>query len=222
MRVPLDMQVGTKLASKNYGMFQIVEYKSAQAVTIKFLDTGAEVVMASNHIRRGAVRDPLRPVVCGVGYEGIGIYTKTRHGEHKKAYSVWSGMLKRCYSTNQHKLSPTYVDCTVCTEWHNFQNFAAWYYQNVIPGYHLDKDIIKDGNQVYCPEYCHFVPQAENSVKATAKFFTLVSPKGEQVKVYNLEKFCRDNDLSSASLRHVRQGKREHCKGWKLFTYGNV
>ena len=55
-------------------------------------------------------------------------------------------------------------DCTVDERWHNFQNFAEWYYDNYIEGYHLDKDILFKGNKIYSPETCCFVPQEINKL----------------------------------------------------------
>jgi hypothetical protein len=62
----------------------------------------------------------------------------------------------------------TYQDVFVCEEWHNFQVFAKWFYENYykILGeiMNLDKDIIKKGNKIYGPEYCAFVPQTINKL----------------------------------------------------------
>lgn len=77
-------------------------------------------------------------------------------------------MLKRCYDKNWKQKHPTYKDCTVCDEWHNFQNFAQWYEENYyeIPGeiMQLDKDILIKGNKVYSPDTCCFVPGDINSL----------------------------------------------------------
>ena len=63
---------------------------------------------------------------------------------------------------------PTYKECTVCTEWHNFQAFAEWYENNYyeIPNesMSLDKDILFKGNKIYSPETCVFVPKNINSL----------------------------------------------------------
>lgn len=46
----------------------------------------------------------------------------------------------------------------------------------------------------------------------------LISPNGIIYEsIYNLTKFCRDNNISRGSIYLVIVGKRQHYKGWKLF-----
>ena len=49
-------------------------------------------------------------------------------------------------------MNKNYLDVTVCEEWHNFQNFAKWFYENYyeISGekMRLDKDILIKGNKM--------------------------------------------------------------------------
>lgn len=75
-------------------------------------------------------------------------------------------MLNRCYYEKLHEKRPTYIGCTVSEEWHNFQNFAKWYYENYyeIEGevMCLDKDILCKGNKIYSLETCVFAPQTIN------------------------------------------------------------
>lgn len=81
-----------------------------------------------------------------------------------QAYKTWSGMLKRCYDSRFHKKHPTYTDCLVCEEWKSFSNFKNWFDKNYIYGCQLDKDILIQGNKVYSPSTCSFVPQKINSI----------------------------------------------------------
>lgn len=78
-------------------------------------------------------------------------------------------MLRRCYSAKYQATRPTYIGCSVCEEWLNFQNFAKWYDDNYYEvesnskrGMNLDKDILNKGNKIYCPEFCVFVPDRVN------------------------------------------------------------
>lgn len=77
-------------------------------------------------------------------------------------------MLQRCYDSKFHKRESTYIDCEVCEEWLNFQNFAKWYYENYYEmegqKIHLDKDILHKGNKIYSPENCIFVPERINTL----------------------------------------------------------
>ncbi len=102
-------------------------------------------------------------LVCGVGvndYEG----NVTENGKHIKSYNTWCSMLARCYSSKAQIKMPTYIDCSVCEEWLSFSNFKIWFDENYVEGFHLDKDILVQGNKVYSPEFCRFVPQYLNKL----------------------------------------------------------
>lgn len=108
----------------------------------------------------------LKPSVCGVGFIGVGKHTPSSNGSHSAAYEAWKGMLKRCYSRKFLETRPTYQGCTVCEEWHNFQNFAEWFesQEHYSKGYQLDKDLLVDGNKVYSPSTCVLVPIQLNNL----------------------------------------------------------
>ena len=78
-------------------------------------------------------------------------------------YTVWTSMLKRCYSEKELIRYPTYKGCGVCDEWLTFSNFKAWMETQDWEGNQLDKDLLKVGNKVYCPEYCIFVEGTVNN-----------------------------------------------------------
>jgi hypothetical protein len=73
-------------------------------------------------------------------------------GEQTIQYETWAGMLKRCYGSNYQEKQPSYIGCTVCEEWLDYQNFYDWYNANfyTVNGerVHLDKDILNKGNKV--------------------------------------------------------------------------
>lgn len=77
---------------------------------------------------------------------------------------TWRNMLYRCYSKapSNRTHQPTYADCYVCDEWLTFSNFWRWMSEQPYNGNELDKDILRVGNRVYCPEFCVFVPNQIN------------------------------------------------------------
>lgn len=102
--------------------------------------------------------------VYGIGYVGYGKYS---YKTDKQVYKKWAHMLTRCYDGIYNKIYPTYEGCYVCEEWHNFQNFAKWYYDNIwdYDGvYSLDKDILIKGNKCYSPQTCLLVNVQINSL----------------------------------------------------------
>lgn len=155
--------------------------------------------------------------VYGVGTIGVGKYKSGTSSKKTRHYSVWMGMMSRCYSEKSHKEKPTYKDCLVCDEWLNFQNFAAWYDENYPDDgdvYDLDKDVRSSGCKIYSPETCSFISHQKNSEFSFAKRYALVSPAGEIVEIYNMAKFCRENDLCNSNLCNVANGKLGKYKGW--------
>ena len=61
-----------------------------------------------------------------------------------------------------HARSPAYIGCEVCKEWHKLSAFKKWFDENYIEGYELDKDILIEGNKLYSPATCCFVPKEIN------------------------------------------------------------
>lgn len=79
-------------------------------------------------------------------------------------YSVWRGMLTRCYSKKCMIDNPTYNDCSICEEWLTFTNFKRWMMTQRWEGKAIDKDIVKQGNKEYRPDNCSFVPSRINNL----------------------------------------------------------
>ena len=77
-------------------------------------------------------------------------------------YSYWRRMLGRCYSKVWLEKYPTYKGCSVRNEWLTFSNFKSWMEQQNWEGRQLDKDFLVEGNKVYSPSTCVFLPQKVN------------------------------------------------------------
>lgn len=77
-------------------------------------------------------------------------------------YNRWKEMLRRCYSEKSLKDHPTYEGCTVCDEWLYFSNFRKWMVDQDWEGKQLDKDLLFEGNKIYSPDTCVFVPRNVN------------------------------------------------------------
>ena len=108
-----------------------------------------------------------KKLVQGVGVNDLDgpVY---KNGSNLKFYSTWKGMLDRCYSEKYRAKFPTYIGCSVCDEWLLLSNFQEWYNIHYRDGMALDKDILIQGNKIYCPEACRFVPQYINSLLTDA------------------------------------------------------
>lgn len=144
---------------------EIIECNGDKDNTIRF-DNGFIVYKREyRDFKKGVVKNLLYPSVCGIGYEGVGKYSRK---EHVDAYIRWRNILIRVSSNEYHEKQPTYIGCSIFEEWLNFQNFAPWFYENFkyeyMKGWELDKDILIKGNKHYSPETCCFVPKEINSL----------------------------------------------------------
>jgi hypothetical protein len=147
----------------------VIDYVNSRHVLIRFSDRHAfERSVHIGHLRAGRATNPYHPSVMGVGFPGFGDYTvRGPDGKLTKAYQNWADMMRRCYDSSFHVGKPTYTDCVVANEWHNFQVFAEWFYAQPLGHHHdaeLDKDILSPGNKIYSPEYCSLVPHRINTL----------------------------------------------------------
>lgn len=161
-----------KVLKNNDGLvFEVVEYNGSEDVTIKFKKSGTVVKTTLNSFSKGSVKDRNSPKVFGIGFIGYGVFNAS---DHKKCYSVWTDMLRRCYRKG--KKFSSYSDVSVCDEWHSFQVFAGWCYKtegfNLVDEagvfFSLDKDLF--GDKEYSPHLCCFLPmKLNNAVKCLGR-----------------------------------------------------
>ena len=148
---------------------KIVEYNGYMDIIVEFQDKHkAKVHTTYQNFKKESVKNPYHSNVYNIGYIGEGKYKSKINGKLTKAYLYWQTTLERCYEPYELNKHPTYIDCYVCDEWLNFQNFAKWFYKNYyeIEGeiMCLDKDILCKGNKIYSPNTCIFVPQRINTL----------------------------------------------------------
>jgi len=83
-------------------------------------------------------------------------------------YTVWSSMLRRCYSKKYSEVKPTYENVSCCEEWLIFSTFKSWMEQQDWEGRQLDKDLLVFGNTIYSPTTCVFITKKLNSFLAAS------------------------------------------------------
>lgn len=154
----------------NFGSKMIITgYRRAIDIDVYFPEYNwtAKNVQYIN-FKNALIKCPYEKRYYNIGYLGEGKYKIKENGKQTKCYITWHNMLKRCYDNKFHKKEFTYKNCEVCKEWHNFQNFAKWYYKNYYEveneKMHLDKDILNKSNKIYSPENCIFVPERINTL----------------------------------------------------------
>ena len=203
--------------SKNCGDMVVKKYVNSSEVHVEFLNTGAIAIARACAVKAGTVKDKMHPSVYGVGFIGYGKFKPFVKNKISRSYRVWVDMMARCYSEYYKTNYPTYSECKVFDGWKNYQVFANWFEENYIEGYQLDKDIKISGNKYYSPDTCIFVSKIDNIVAATAKTHKFISPKGDVIEVYNLLKFCRENNLPASNMSSVKHGYDKSCRGWTAY-----
>lgn len=159
------------IGKNNFGTdMKIIKVLEDNRIIIQFQDEHkCKQNIHYGNFQSGKVKNPYEKTICNVGYVGDGKYKTTEpSGKLTRIYVTWHDLIIRCYDKDKRHLHPSYDDCTVCTEWHNFQNFAKWYeknYYDIGKGrMHLDKDILVKGNRIYSPDTCVFIPQRINMI----------------------------------------------------------
>ena len=146
---------------------KITEYFNNKNIVVEILDgNGFKANTTYKKFKLGKVRNPYYPTYFKLGYRGVGKYKLSNaDGSSTKAAQCWTDMLDRCYGEKHKEKYKIYSDCYVDNLWHNFQNFAEWYYDNIYEckeALNLDKDIKYENNKIYSSETCLMVPQSIN------------------------------------------------------------
>lgn len=168
-------------------------------------------------------------------------YTKTELG--KRVYSLWFGMLRRCYDYKQQnrKRGKSYTDVIVCDRWFYLKNFVEDIQK--LDGYNewtnsssmsLDKDIYaQEVTKIYSPQTCKFVSQKDNLQEMNNRCNTIeiakeyckttyVLFKNEEYKIFKTEKeACDFLGVRQCTVSKSWKDKCK-CKGWTVVRIGRT
>ena len=102
------------------------------------------------NLEKQYIKSPLDKTLYNIGYIGVGNHQPK---DNLKCYRTWDNIIYRGYSEDYKLKYNTYEECTVCEEWHNFQNFADWfdknYYEIGKERMEIDKDLLIKNNKIY-------------------------------------------------------------------------
>lgn len=163
------MHLNEERLNQNGCPMKIVEYIDNRNIVVEFQDEyKARAKTSYGNFKRGIVRNPYYPTVCGVGISG-NKYPIVENKRPTREYNAWLRMLNRCFDETVKKSQPTYKDVSMCDEWLLFDNFYEWLHSqpNFDKWYNnkrwaIDKDILVKRNKLYSPEMCCLVPQNVN------------------------------------------------------------
>lgn len=208
MRGKKNVSVGDILTNNDGCVAVVLECRNYREVVIKFLDEHSFIkTFPQCALQKGSFRNPFYKSFYGIGYIGYGSFKSGYKDSHTKAYAVWSSMFCRCYCEKFLSRSPSYVGCSVSPEWHNFQNFAKWFYsqKGFDEGFHLDKDIKVSGNKIYGENTCFLIPKELNLLLVAKSGVDTALPQGVYI----------NNRNKDFMFRITRGGEKHVVKGFK-------
>lgn len=172
---------------------------------------GSETTVRSDALRYGGTKS------CGCYREAnrsvIGKTNATIHGLcGTKGYRVWNQMMDRCY--NKNCKSYKYYGARgikVCKRWHDPANFIEDMGQ---PPKGLSIERINN-DKSYSKKNCKWATRSEQQQNRRGKEWFVIYPNGEKIKINNLARFCRQNNLNSNCMSSVAKGKLKQHRRWK-------
>lgn len=217
-----DERLGQVFINKYGTPYKIIEYNNTTSVVVEFMDEYKHRVHTNYYwAEQGAVKNPFDRTVYGVGFHGI-----VPSGNHDREYSVWNGMLRRCYATN----GDAYKEkAEVWERWHCFAHFLEdmpkieeynLWKNNPNQRIALDKDVKGQGQRLYSLETCCFVTVQENSKERNER----KPPKTRPIKGVNIEtgevlhfsstSSLTDHGFTRSAVMGVCNGKYKQHKGY--------
>lgn len=177
----------------------------------------------------------IKRTTCGIGYNTGGKYKVKEYGRHTVAYRTWRNMFQRCYEPKYHEDYPTYIFCEVDESFHNYQDFAQWFYAHKYSGlgYELDKDLLVVGNKIYSPDTCCFVPNSLNVLLNNNKAMRGELPQGihfqknnknyvARLSIGNKRKHLGVFDTPEEAFAVYKKAKEDNVKRMADLWFGNI
>ena len=163
------------------------------------------------------------PTVHGVG-DGSGGFVRRPEPFAKDAYVTWAGMLARCYKRERKDFYRYGAQGVfVSSRWLVFSNFLLDI--QTMPGwfskledwtrYHLDKDILGDG-QEYSLAKCCWATIEENNAARYTKQHRIKHISGEEVVIGYPKPFYTERKINQGNFCAMLRGVVPSASGWRL------
>lgn len=198
-------------------------------------EDGTIVEAKTSEIKKGKVRNPNCPSICGKGYLGEGDWKFYINCKPTKEYSLFHNIITRCYDKTS-KSYPYYGGCGVTLDENlfNFQNFCEMLtrlpnydnWKNSFDLYQLDKDILCEkfniNPKIYSEKTCQFIIRKENMgernkrVSVTGLTYIGINSSGDEIEFTNIKEFARKYNLQDSNVGKCIRGIAKKHKGWRF------
>lgn len=163
-------------------------------------------------------------------FYGVGYRIAVGNASHPRAYSIWQGVLKRCYDPNHVRYS-VYggAGVTVSKRWLCLDNFVkdmptldGWDQAKYDAGeLQLDKDYKQPDAivKIYSRKTCMWVSKSRNNrlQPSQMKTFIATSPDGRRYTRLNKAEFCRKKGLRIHAVSKCLNGRAGSHLGWTFY-----
>ena len=219
--------LGAKNISSNGESMEIIRYNNSNDIDVLFDSGYISKNKTISDFEKGKIKNPYSLTIYGVGYIGEGKYKCRIDTVYQKSYETWRSMIDRCYNKRKDGQNDSYYGIVeVCKEWHNYQNFAEWYYENYYSvgeeSMCLDKDTVCRDNKIYSPETCVFLPKKLNVafIKISQDEFWINEINSSRTKGFSCQitlngkpKYLGIFDTKEELIKHKNTIRREHLLG---------
>lgn len=218
-----DSFVGQEIQT-SYGLITVLgingkTHSGHKKYRIQFHTTGWATSATKNNITR-SIKDRYAPIIAGVGY--LGDLIVRRSDPYFFLYSIWQGMIKRCYDIND----PMYIygnkGIRVHKDWHCFSTFYRhvqelpnWCYAAKSRDrlWHLDKDYFN--GRVYSRQTCVWLSREDNSLYAGTPIIA-ISPEDNCTYHLNQRACANALGLNYKYINKVLRGHRPNVNGFRF------
>lgn len=97
--------------------------------------------------------------------------------------------------------------------WESIVNFRNWAIEN---GYSSGLRLYTTTTGIYDSRHCSWMEEAWSRSELSSGEYSFVNPEGDEVDIYNLLRFCQENNLEYTSMVKVASGDRIQYRGWRL------
>ena len=219
----MDERIG-KVFTNNQGYKAVITKKSEKTTRrnkvywIRFLDSKSIREADIANLKRGSFKDYSQPNVYGVGFT----YRGAKKG-NERIYSLWHGMMSRCYNKNYDSY-PWYGKrgVRVSSEWLHFSKFEddvrkLKNYEKFLDNpneYSLDKDMLGTG-KLYSKDTCMFATKKQQSENTRSAVKVRIISSDVVVREHpSMAQCARDLKLTKSNVFRALNGKVTATDGY--------